>query len=50
MIQANAVVTLPQDDLEKSFKRLFYILDEHISNSEPVTRIDLTYERVPVNP
>ena len=50
MIQANAVVTLPQHDLEKSFKRLFYILDEHISNREPVTRIDLTYQRVPVNP
>ncbi len=49
MIQANAVVTLPQDDLEKSFHRLFYILDEHIGNREPVTRIDLTYDRVPVN-
>ena len=50
MIQANAVVTLPQEDLEKSFQRLFYILDEHIGNSEPVTRIDLSYDRVPVNP
>jgi len=50
MIQANAVVTLPQENLEKSFQRLFYILDEHIGNSEPVTRIDLSYDRVPVNP
>ncbi|GEM_PF-1763956 len=50
MIQANAVITLPQENLEKSFQRLFYILDEHIGNSQPVTRIDLSYDRVPVNP
>jgi hypothetical protein len=47
-IEEGATIIMAQKDLPASFKKLFYILDQQIAAAEPISEINLTYDRVPV--